>query len=56
MGAGSDQLWQAEDVVGLDRGLDTGSDGRGELQVAERRGFAPAGATGLHMVRVLVTP
>jgi len=31
-------------------------DGRGELQVAERRGFAPAGATGLHMVRVLVTP
>ncbi|GAC1475775.1 MAG: hypothetical protein NVS9B11_09610 [Candidatus Dormibacteraceae bacterium] len=31
-------------------------DGRGDLQTATQRGFAPAGATGLHTVHVMVTP
>jgi DMSO/TMAO reductase YedYZ molybdopterin-dependent catalytic subunit len=31
-------------------------DGKGDLQTDIRRGFAPAGATGLHMVQVTVTP
>ncbi len=31
-------------------------DGKGELQAETARGFAPAGATGLHMVQVTVAP